>query len=273
MVICKRFILKKESDELSKDNVFLKLKTDYIAKNIYFYESTDSTNTRALAESKKNAPNGSLFIAESQTAGSGRMGKTWNSSKGKDILMSVLLYMDIPMTEIPKLTLITGFSVCKFLRCKIGIDAKIKWPNDIVVGSKKLCGILVKTSPSKKKTAVSVGIGINVNSNSFSDDIAKKATSLYNETGMKLNRCELIADVLRYFERDYFEFLKTYKIPINYNKLCCSINREVTAIQNGRNVTGIAIGIDQMGNLKVKCGGDIYIINSGEVLIQNIYDS
>ena len=272
-MIYEKFILKKENDGLSKDNILARLETKFIAKNIYFYKSTDSTNTRAIIESRENAPNGSLFVAENQTAGSGRMGRTWDSSECKDILMSVLLYVDIPIDEISKITLIVGLSLCKFLRRKIGIDAKIKWPNDIVVGSKKLCGILVKTSILEKRTATAVGIGINVNSNNFNKDIAQKATSLYNETGVKFNRCSLIADMLKYLEKDYSKFLKTHKIPKAYNKLCCSINREVTAIKDGKSIMGIACGIDQMGNLKIRCDGNIYTVNSGEVLVQGIYNS
>ena len=197
-------------DVISEAEISSMLKTQWAGKRIVYFDETDSTNNQAKVFGEKGDVHGTLFVADKQTAGKGRRGRGWDSPPGESIYMTLLLRPEISPERAPMLTLVMGLSVAEAIREAAGIEAKIKWPNDIVVDKKKVCGILTEmTTEMMYVNYVVIGVGINVNQQGFPDEIAKMATSLYKKTGKVYRRSELIAAVLERFEKNYDTFLRT----------------------------------------------------------------
>ena len=246
-----------------------RLTTDFIGKNIIVYDETDSTNTQAKLNHTE--ADGTVFIAESQRAGRGSRGREWVSKSGVGIWMSVLLKPDIPMEKVSQITLMAGLAVKR----AIGNIAIIKWPNDVVSGTKKICGILTEMSVTGETiNGVVCGIGINVNDEQFGDDISHRATSLFIETGKKTVRNELVADVLNEFEEIYKTFCEKGITSFldEYRSSCITLGKEINVIYDNKTVTGFATDIADDGSLIVRTHNDELIrINSGEVSVRGIY--
>ncbi len=255
-------------DSVTPDAVSDGLKTEFIGKNIFYFDKTDSTNDRAKAE--HDAPDGSLFIAETQNGGKGRRGRAWTSPRGEGIFMSLLLKPDIPPDEISQITLIAGLAVCR----AVGNDAIIKWPNDVVINSKKICGILTELAAEDDMISYVVcGIGINVNTEKFDAELAERATSLLIETGKKHKRAEIVQSVLTEFEALYKEFLKNRldNILPEYEKMCVTIGREVNVVYRNKSINGMAAGIASDGSLIVDTPEGRITVSSGEVSVRGMY--
>ncbi len=264
----KGYRLVSSPDILTEYTVKNGLNTKFIGQNIFVYPETDSTNNRAKAEYA--SPDGSLFIAEIQTGGKGRLGRGWEAPAGVGIWMSILLKPDLSPSDVSQITLIAGLAVCR----AIGCGAKIKWPNDIVIGSKKVCGILTEMSAEMERVNYVVcGIGINVNIESFDRELAKKATSLLIESGIKYDRPEIIRRVLTEFELLYSDFLKNglKNILPEYKRLCVTLNREVQVIYKHETIIAAAVDISEEGSLIVEKDGRKITVNSGEVSVRGIY--
>lgn len=249
----------------------IKPNTDVVAQNVVYYKTIDSTNTAA-----KNAEckDGTIFIAEMQTNGKGRMGRDWISDKKKGIWMSIVLMPKIVPERINQLTLVTGLAVCETLTEIYKLDFKIKWPNDIIIEGKKVCGILTEGVAEANKVKVISGIGINVNSKNFPADLENKATSIYLLTGKKADRVEIINKFAENFEKYYNDFIisGTKNIMKKYKDLCITLNSEVVAIKDGENIKANAVGITDAGELLIKKeDGTTLKIKSGEVSVRGIY--
>lgn len=251
------------------------LSTRFLGRNIVALEETDSTNEEAKRQGGAGAPDGTLCVAERQTGGKGRLGRTWSSPAGSGVWMSLLLRPSVAPQEATQLTLIVGLSVCQAIRRLTGCPAMIKWPNDIVIGRKKVCGILTElTADMEQIHYVVVGIGINANIPQFEGELEKKATSLLLETGQKIDRAALVRAVLEEFEKNYDRFLTdlTADFITPYEALCVSLNRQVSVIRGGRELTGQSIGLTKEGELRIRLeSGDILEVGSGEVTVQGIY--
>lgn len=264
----KGYRLVSSPDILTEDGIKSGLKTDFIGHSVYVYDVTDSTNNRAKECS--SAPDGSLFIADVQTGGKGRLGRSWASPSGTGIWMSLLLKPRISLADISQITLVAGLAVCR----AIGNGAVIKWPNDIVIGTKKVCGILTEMSAEiNMVNYVVCGIGINVNTAGFDDELSEKATSLLIETGETLNRAETVSAVLNEFESLYTDFLENglKNILPEYKSLCVTLNRKVKVTYQGEVFTAKAADIDNTGSLVIERGGEKITVNSGEVSVRGIY--
>lgn len=265
-------------DILSADEIRNGLETLALGKNICALDEVDSTNEEAKRQGTLGAPHGSVFVAERQTGGKGRLGRAWVSPPGTGIWMSVLLRPAIAPSEVPQITLITGLAVCRAIRACTGCEALIKWPNDIVIGSKKVCGILTEMAAEEDRiNYIVAGIGINVNTESFPEELAKKATSLFMETGMHISRSALVRTILQELENCYDHFLTevTADLLTPYRKFCVSLNRSVTVTRGNPPVpvTGTAVDISSNGELVVRTpGGTLLYVNSGEVAVQGIYE-
>ena len=213
-------------DLITAEGITAGLNTEFIGRRIFIYDETDSTNERAKVSGEAD---GSVFIAEVQNHGKGSRGRGWVSPRGTGIWHSILLKPDISPTEVSQITLVAGLSVCR----AIGMGSKIKWPNDIVIGTKKVCGILTEMSAEVDMVNYVVcGIGINVNTESFDREIEHRATSMYIESGEKQTRNEIIARELNYFEYYYKKFLTggLGAILDEYKENCITIGRDVTVI-------------------------------------------
>lgn len=268
------YCLSSQPDLLDATAIQSGLSTHFLGRNIVVLEETDSTNEEAKRQGAAGAPDGTLCLAERQTGGKGRLGRSWSSPPGAGVWMSLLLRPQLAPQEATLLTLIAGLSVCRAIRRLTGCGAMIKWPNDIVIGRKKVCGILTELAADMEQIHyVVVGIGVNANLSEFEGELKKKATSLLLETGEKIDRAALIRAVLEEFEACYDRFVTdlTADFITPYEKLCVSLNRQVSVIRGGREITGQSIGLSKEGKLLIQTDGGIVEIGSGEVTVQGIY--
>ncbi|MBS5302898.1 MAG: biotin--[acetyl-CoA-carboxylase] ligase [Clostridia bacterium] len=255
-------------DIITESGIKSGLTTDFIGHSLFIYDETDTTNNRA--KESNTSPDGSVFIAEVQTHGKGSRGRGWTSPRGIGIWHSILLKPEISPLEVSQITLVAGLAVCK----AIGLNSMIKWPNDIVINGKKICGILTEMSAEiNMVNYVVCGIGVNVNTESFDDDIADKATSMFIESGHKYVRNELIAKLLNEFEYYYKKFLDGGLSAIldEYKKCCVTLGREVNVIFKNETVRGTAVDVDENGSLAVQTENGIIHVTSGEVSVRGIY--
>ncbi len=169
------------------------------AAHLQYRDEVTSTNTLALAAAAQGAPEGTVFIAGAQTAGRGRGGHSWHSAPGDGLYLSVLLRPALPPADVLWLSLMTGVAVHDAIRESTGLIADLRWPNDLLFGDKKFCGILAETQGK----AVVIGIGINLNHAGFPPELAPIATSLRLATGADLDSATILAAILRSLDREY----------------------------------------------------------------------
>lgn len=253
------------------------LKTHRLGKQIYFYKETDSTNLRIRALGEENAPEGTVAVAEIQRAGRGRREKYWESPFGTGVWMSFLLCPSFPPTEAPLLTLVAGLAVCKAIRKQTGILAEIKWPNDVLVNGKKVCGILTELNGEIEQIrSVIVGIGVNVNMDLFPEALQKTATSLKIENGgQSISRKKIFQSVLEEFEPIYEDFLQQgfASFSDEYKEMCCTLGQQVNVICK-EPFEGQAVDLTPQGELVVrKDNGEEVVVYSGEVSIRKQEDA
>ena len=181
-------------DSITAEEIGSDLDTEWLGRNLRYYETIDSTNLEIRRLAEEGAPHGTTAVAEEQTSGKGRRGRSWLGKAGCGIWMSFLLRPQIAVENSSMLTLITALAVEKAVGEETGLQCQIKWPNDIIVNGKKLCGILTELSAQMDElNYVVVGIGINANMQEFPDDLRDKATSLRIETGETVKRASLAA--------------------------------------------------------------------------------
>lgn len=266
-------ILEEEiNSHLSADRIQSMLRTD--RWTIHYRESVDSTNNWARQEAEEGAPDGSVYLADTQTAGKGSRGRSWGSPEGTSISMSLVLRPEIEMSRISMITLVMGLGAADGIRDVTGIDTGIKWPNDVVCRGKKLCGILTEMGPNGDYLVP--GIGINVNMDRFSQDLRDKATSVFLETGRKCDRDRIAAGILESFGRYYDVFLETGDLTglmDRYQAILANRGRKVRVMNQSNPYSGTALGIDQFGELLVKREdtGTTEKVFAGEVSVRGIY--
>ena len=242
--------------------------------NIHFKAEVGSTNDEAKLMAENGAPEGTLVVTECQNKGKGRLGRTWVSPSGENIYMSFVLRPQIDPANASMLTLIAAMAVLDGIRAQ-DIDAKIKWPNDIVADGKKLCGILTEMSSQMEcVNYIVVGIGINVHQTVFAESIQATASSLDLVSERKIKRSRVIADVLTSFEHYYQLFLKTEDLSLlrdSYNAQLVNIGKQIRIIDRSGERCGVSAGIDDSGCLIADIDGKTEHIMSGEVSVRGIY--
>ncbi|MDO9288522.1 MAG: biotin--[acetyl-CoA-carboxylase] ligase, partial [Thermodesulfovibrionales bacterium] len=243
-----------------------------IGREIIFFESIGSTNTAALELAEKGAPHGTVVIADRQTKGKGRLGRTWVSPPKKNIYMSVILRPEIEPKDATLLTIMTAVSCAKGVMKSTGLKAEIKWPNDLMISNKKLGGILteMKSDPDGIVFAV-IGIGINVNSKTkkdFPPDIRGIATSIKEELGKIQSRTFIIAEILKELEHWYNVLLNEGRKPLfdEWKRLSATLGRKVRVTAGDNVFTGVAEDIDKGGMLILRLpSGMLKKISSGDL--------
>ena len=252
--------------EVKKD-----LKTDFIGHDIHYFKEVDSTNDVARYLAEEGAEEGTVVVAEIQNRGKGRRGKTWISPPG-GVWMSIILRPDIPPSKAPQLTLVTGVAVAETLKEELKLDVGIKWPNDILIGNKKVCGILTEVNASIDNVnyvIVGIGIDMNVEIPLFPPNLQKDATSLKNELDTEINGAMLVQKFLLKFEDLYNQF-KEGKFPeilSEWRLLSKTIGNNVEVRTRGKTVRGEAVGINKDGILILELeDGSLRKMISGECL-------
>lgn len=250
--------------------------TDWVAKEVLYFDTIDSTNTKAQELAEKGYPSGTLVVADKQESGKGRRGRSWVSPSGTGIFMTLMIKPDINPNNASMLTLVAALAVAKAITSVTGEEAMIKWPNDIVVNGKKVCGILTEMNAQFDYiNHIVVGIGINVHNESFPEEISQMASSLMIEAGGKrFHRAQIIAETMSYFEQYYNTFLKTQDLSAlvrEYDKLLVNRNKSVRVLDPKEPFDGKAMGITPKGELIVDTWESRKLVSSGEVSVRGIY--
>ena len=248
--------------------------TKWAGKTVHFARETDSTNLWIKRLAKEGASEGTLALAEFQSAGRGRLGRSWEVPEGTSVMMSILLRPKFEPQYAPTLTLVMGMAVAKAVK-SLGFDVSIKWPNDVVVSHKKICGILTEMGVRDGKIDYAViGVGINVNIKEFPEEMADKATSLYLESGREFDRSQIPGLVMEAFEEYYEKFAETCDLSglkEEYESILANYNQPVRVLAK-EPYEGVARGITDGGELLVeKTDGTIVAVSAGEVSVRGLY--
>jgi BirA family biotin operon repressor/biotin-[acetyl-CoA-carboxylase] ligase len=241
------------------------------ARRIVHFFKIDSTNTVAMHMGDEGEPHGTIVIAEQQTAGRGRAGRSWISEQSSGITCSLLLRPPISPAQAPLLTIVVGLAARDAAAEEIDAIPDIRWPNDVLVKGRKLCGILteMRAEPDRMQFAV-VGIGMNVNQTKMPAELAEIATSLRIETGKAHSRLELLIRLLRHLDRYYNQFLEEGAAPIlrRFSQVSSYFEgKHVQITTNSETFTGITAGLEPSGVLRVvrDDGRGVEPILSGDV--------
>ena len=274
-------ISEKESyEEIVTDGIYNEttiadqIHTKWAGKTVHFARETDSTNLWIKRLAKEGASEGTLALAEFQSAGRGRLGRSWEVPEGTSVMMSILLRPKFEPQYAPTLTLVMGMAVAKAVK-SLGFDVSIKWPNDVVVSHKKICGILTEMGVRDGKIDYAViGVGINVNIKEFPEEMADKATSLYLESGREFDRSQIPGLVMEAFEEYYEKFAATCDLSglkEEYESILANYDQPVRVLAK-EPYEGVARGITDGGELLVeKTDGTIVAVSAGEVSVRGLY--
>lgn len=251
------------------------LTTRRLGRVIEYRERVGSTNDLAKDLARGGAPEGLLVVADEQTSGKGRLGRTWLSPPGAALAMSLVLRPEMPPYHAPRITLAAAVAVCEAVRELTGLPAGIKWPNDVQVGGRKLCGILTEMEAEMERVAfVVLGIGVNVSLRREQMDPAfrETATSLALE-GARVRRADLVRAILSRLERAYDELTggKWADVLDRWRALSVTLGSAVRVLRadGGAAVEGVAEAVDEEGALLVRdAAGTLHRIFSGEVSIR-----
>ena len=238
-------------------------------------EKVDSTNSWIKRLSKEGAEHGTLAVAEFQSAGRGRFDRKWEAPEGSSVMMTILLRPEFEPQYASMLTLVMGLAVAQAVD-ELGFKVSIKWPNDVVLSRKKICGILTEMGTNGTKIGyVLIGVGINVNLWEFPEEMQDKATSLAMESGQEYDRNQIIGLVMKHFEEDYERFIQTCdfeNLLEEYHRILANLNQPVRVLNGADSFEGVSRGIDTKGELLVeKADGTVTKISAGEVSVRGLY--
>ncbi|WP_051151022.1 biotin--[acetyl-CoA-carboxylase] ligase [Butyrivibrio sp. VCB2006] len=286
---------------MNKESISENLHTSWAGQNLIYKEETGSTNDDARELGEQGAPHGTLVVADRQITGRGSRGRSWETPQEDNIAMSLLIRPEAPADRISMLTLIMGMSVAEGIEealiaardnalskstlvnipgeiiAEYKTFPQIKWPNDIVIAGKKICGILTELHMNSDNTIrdVVIGVGINVNMTDFPDEIKDIAGSILGTTGVELTRESVIACCMRRFEENYGKYCKTYDMSLlldQYETRLINRHKLVKVLDPKGAYEAIAHGITNVGALLVSNEeGEEFEINAGEVSVRGLY--
>ena len=264
------YFLEKVPDVLTPDVLKRQLKGTLFGKRIYHLFKTDSTNRIAFELGQAGEPEGAIVLAEEQSAGRGRAGRTWHSERAAGIYVTLLLRPKLAPVQAPVLTMMAGLSAHAAVEALTGLAVDLKWPNDLMIRGKKAGGILTEmhADPGQVRFVI-VGIGLNVNQERFTGELAALATSLRQETGKTQSRMELLVRLLREFETDYNRFLREgmpsviqrFEVVSSY-----AHGKKVRVTNGAESYVGTTAGLGPEGLLQVEReDGRVVTVIAGDV--------
>lgn len=265
-VTSKGYRLSAENNHLSEKLIKVSLNTKVLGNNIILLDETDSTNNYAK-EIASSVPDGTVIIADTQIAGKGRLGRNFVSPKGKGLYMSVLIRPDFDIKTASMITTSTACAIATSIENLCDSNVNIKWVNDLYMNGRKICGILTEASLGMEMKSLDyavIGIGINVYSAEFNRELRVSATSIEDETGCKIDRNRLCAEILNNLEK-YLSEISTRNYIQEYKRREILTGNTITANIDGNTIVAFAEGIDDNANLIVKLpDGNIRHLSSGE---------
>ncbi|WP_239614215.1 biotin--[acetyl-CoA-carboxylase] ligase [Cohnella mopanensis] len=242
---------------LSIQELLPKLRTKQFGRQLHVMDVVSSTQDELRKLAEQGAAEGTLVIAEQQTNGRGRMGRHWVSPAGKGVWMSLLLRPPVPLQWTPQLTLLAAVALSRAISRVVPLEIGIKWPNDLLVGGKKISGILLESAAEDERlryVVVGLGISVNLEAGDYPAELLEKAISLKMASGETVNRSELIACILEEFERLYELYLEQGFAPIRslWEAHSVTLHNETLLYTPQGSITGIPTGLDDSGGLKVE---------------------
>ncbi|MDR3270381.1 MAG: biotin--[acetyl-CoA-carboxylase] ligase [Peptococcaceae bacterium] len=268
----KGYRLTSEVDRLSPEEVRSGLASAEFGRwNYFYYPETDSTNARARDLAAQGYPEGTVVVAERQTAGRGRRGRRWYSPANKGIYLSIILRPKLPLKDIARISLVAAVAVAETLETELQLPARIKWPNDLFIGHKKIAGILAEAATDMDSIEyIVVGIGLNFNHTlqDFPDELQSCATSVLLEDPAQRRRVNCLQNLLLQLEEHYAQLLNGdfNRILVKARRLSMVIAKEVQFDSLNSTIAGKAIDIDDNGFLLVRDpSGVIHSMMSGEI--------
>jgi BirA family biotin operon repressor/biotin-[acetyl-CoA-carboxylase] ligase len=239
----------------------------FLKPKVLRFESLPSTNTELARLASEGAPEGVSVVAEEQTAGRGRLQRAWSSPKGAGLYFSILLRPTIPQNGWPLITFMAALTVGDALREACELETDIKWPNDILSGERKICGILAETIETPVGRAVILGIGINLTQNAFPPELANVATSVSEATGRAPDREQILAALLDALSRWYSQLNDPGKIVDAWSNRSSYAIGKLVQVSNGDDVwQGITCGVEPDGALRLRTSsGEIKLVRAGDV--------
>ncbi len=269
----KGYVLRRASDSLLPAEIQSHLKTALLGREIVYRPQVESTNALARTLAVRGARSGTIVVADSQTAGRGRQGRIWFSPPGAGIYLSLILRPAVGSSGATKFTLLTGVALAETLLSFVPDGVEIKWPNDILVGGRKVAGILIEIATEIDKIEYMViGVGVNVNTarRDFPAELKRTATSLRAETGQYFSRAAVLAEFLAGFEK-YYDVLQEFgfaPILARWKKLANIFDKQVSVDLLGSTISGRVSGIDRHGALLIRQrGGGLHRLLSGDLTV------
>jgi len=244
-------------DRLTATGLMSRLKTKSLGRSLHLYDEIGSTQDAAKRLAEEGAPEGTLVIAEQQTSGRGRMGRSWLSPKYKGLWMSLVLRPNVPVLCTPQLTLLTATALCRSLRRQTGLEIGIKWPNDLLIDGRKISGILLESSAEEERlrhVVAGIGISVNLEPEDYPPELRSKAVSLRMAAGRPLDRTETAAQFLESLEELYDIYRHDGFGPIRllWEAWSVSLGKPAALKTPQGTVEGVPLGLSDNGALRVR---------------------
>src|SRR5271165_243001 len=264
------YYLEAMADVLTPDLLKARLRGSLFGKRVLHFFRTDSTNRVAFDLGQGGEAEGAVVVAEEQTAGRGRAGRSWVSERAAGMYVTLLLRPKLAPVQAPLLTMMAGISARAAVEAVTGLNVDLKWPNDLMIGGRKIGGILTEmhAEPALVRFVI-VGIGINVNQEKFPAELGGVATSLRVESGRVHSRVEILVRLLREFEKDYLRLVREGSVSVvtTFQEVSSyARGKKVRVVTGAETFTGVTAGLTPEGLLRVeRGGGEIVTVVAGDV--------
>jgi BirA family transcriptional regulator, biotin operon repressor / biotin---[acetyl-CoA-carboxylase] ligase len=256
-------------DALDPEDLNKSLAGTIFQGRLHHFPTIDSTNTHALEQARKGAPHGSFYVADEQTAGRGRSDHTWHSQAGEGLYLSMLLRPEIPTADLVWLPLLAGLAAHCAIHEVTALDVDLRWPNDLLIASRKTGGILVEAhTESGRATAAVVGIGINLHQQRFPPGLATEPTSLDLETGRVASRQQLLIALLHSLQDEVSALTSQAAlaaIPARIAAISSWVQGRRVEVHGPQPCTGVTDGLDARGFLRVRTASGLVTVTTGGI--------
>jgi BirA family biotin operon repressor/biotin-[acetyl-CoA-carboxylase] ligase len=246
------------------------LTTQVFGRKLFIYDSIDSTNAYAKTIANKGAKEGTIVIADHQTAGRGRFGRTWLAESGSSLLFSIIIRPTFNKDKSGLLSFFAAAGIALAVENVTGVQCECKWPNDILLNERKFCGILMESTFQKNKLDyIIIGIGLNVNQKNFLGDLASKATSLSRECGKEIDRRNVFCKIMSSLESLYIDVSRGdfNAVLMEWKSRATIFGKQITLTQAATVIDGIASNLASDGGLVVETKTGQHVFYAGEVTL------